>query len=189
MADAVAMLAGLKEVGGIVAVLAPTGPADTAAVEALAAARPSLRVPLLACVLGETTGAPHRRTLADAGLPVFATPESAVRAFAQLVEQRRARLAAAELPPRRVLRLAPDHAAVARILSQVRADGRTGLAQDEALAVLSAYEPAGAAQPCGADGRGRRGRRGDAGLPRGLEAPPHRAAGWARPRRHRHRPA
>ncbi len=139
VADAVAMLAGLKEVGGIVAVLAPTGPADTAAVEALAAARPSLRVPLLACVLGETTGAPHRRTLADAGLPVFATPESAVRAFAQLVEQRRARLAAAELPPRRVLRLAPDHAAVARILSQVRADGRTGLAQDEALAVLSAY--------------------------------------------------
>ena len=139
VADAVAMLAGLPETGGIVAILAPTGPADTAAVSALAAARPSLRVPVLACVLGETTGAVHRRTLADAGMPVFATPESAVRAFAQLVDQRRARAAAAELPPRRVLRLAPDHEAVRRVIVRVRQDGRCGLSQDEAAEVLSAY--------------------------------------------------
>jgi acetyltransferase len=139
LADAVAMLGGVKETGGIVAILAPTGPADAAAVQALAATKASLRVPLLACVLGETTGAVHRRTLADAGLPVFATPESAVRAFDQLVQQRRARAAAAELPPRRVLRLAPDRNVVRRILEHVRADGRRGLAQDEALAVLSAY--------------------------------------------------
>ncbi len=139
LADAVAMLGGVKEAGGIVAILAPTGPADAAAVQALAATRASLRVPLLACVLGETTGAAHRRTLADAGLPVFATPESAVRAFDQLVQQRRARAAAAELPTRRVLRLAPDHQAVRRIFARVRAEGRAGLAQDEALEVLSAY--------------------------------------------------
>ena len=139
VADAVAMLAGLPETGGIVAILAPTGAADAAAITALAAARPSLRVPVLACILGETTGAPHRRILADAGVPVFATPESAVRAFAQLVSQRRARAAAAELPPRRVLRLAPDQAAVSRVIARVRAEGRTGLSQDEAAEVLSAY--------------------------------------------------
>ena len=139
VADAAAMLAGVPEVGGVVAIFAPTGPGDAAAIAALAASRPSLRVPVLACVLGETTGAEHRRTLADAGLPVFATPESAVRAFAQLVEQRRARRAAAELPGRRVLRLAPDHAAVDRLFAHIRAEGRTGLAPDEALAVLSAY--------------------------------------------------
>jgi acetyltransferase len=96
-------------------------------------------VPLLVCVLGETTGAPHRRLLAEAGLPVFATPETAVAAFVQLVRQRQARAAAMELPPRRVLDLAPDHAAVARVIAAVRAEGRDGLMQDEALAVLAAY--------------------------------------------------
>ncbi len=139
VADAAAMVAGLPETGGIVAILAPTGPADGAAVAALAAAKSSLRVPLLVCILGDTTGAGHRRTLADAGIPVFATPESAVRAFGQLVEQRRARSAAAELPSRRVLSLAPDHAAVAAILARVRAAGRIGLTQDEAMEVLAAY--------------------------------------------------
>ncbi len=143
VAEAAAMLAGMPGTGGIVAILSPTGPDDAAAVAALAACSPrtmpTLRVPLLACVLGETTGAAHRRTLADAGLPVFATPESAVRAFGQLVAQRRARAAAAELPSRRVLRLAPDQAAVTRILSQARAAGRDGLTQDEALDVLAAY--------------------------------------------------
>ena len=134
VAEAAAMLAGLPETGGIIAILAPTGVGDTAAVEALAACRPSLRVPLLACVLGETTGGAHRRRLAEAGLPVFATPESAVRAFALLVRQKRARAAAAELPARRVLELAPDQAAVAGMLS-----GRQGLTQDESLRVLSAY--------------------------------------------------
>ncbi len=139
VSDAVALLAGLPETGGVVAVLAPTGPQDAAAVAALAAARPSLRIPLLTCVLGETTGGPLRRILADAGLPVFATPEAAVHAFALLVQQRRARAAAAELPTRRVLRLAPDHAAVTAALARVRAEGRAGLSQDEAADVLSAY--------------------------------------------------
>ena len=134
VAEAAAMLAGLPETGGIIAILAPTGPGDAAAVEALAACRPSLKVPLLACVLGETTGGAHRRRLAEAGLPVFATPESAVRAFALLVRQKRARAAAAELPARRVLELAPDLETVAGILA-----GRQGLTQHEALQVLSAY--------------------------------------------------
>ena len=139
VAEAAAMLAGAPETGGVVAILSPTGPADAAAVATLAACKSTLRVPLLACILGETTGAPHRRVLADAGIPVFATPEAAVRAFRQLVEQRRARAAAAELPSRRILSLAPDHAAVAAILAKVRAAGRDGLFQDEALAVLKAY--------------------------------------------------
>ena len=55
------------------------------------------------------------------------------------MRQRQVRAAAAELPPRRVLSLAPDHAAVARLFASARAAGRTGLMQDEALAVLSAY--------------------------------------------------
>lgn len=139
LAEAAAMLSGLPATGGVVVILSPTGEGDSIAVEALVAARGSLRVPVLVCVPGETTAGPMRRRLAEAGLPVFATPEAAVGAFAQLVQQKRARAAAAELPPRRVLRLAPDHVTVARIIGRARADGRDRLWQDEALDVLSAY--------------------------------------------------
>ena len=138
-AEAVAMLSALPEIGGTVAILAPTGEADAAGVAALAAAQPGLKAPLIACVLGETTGAGHRRTLAEAGVPVFASPEQAVRGFAQLVMQRRARQAARELPSSRLLQLAPDRATVDRLLRTARKSGRDALFQDEALDVLAAY--------------------------------------------------
>ncbi len=144
LAEAAALLGGLKETGGVIVIMAPGGTAhaagaDAAGAEALVALNASLRVPMLTCVLGETTGAGLRQRLAGAGLAVFASPEASVRAFGQLVAQRRARAAAVELPPRRVLRLAPDHASVRRILEGVRQAGRDGLLQDEALAVLEAY--------------------------------------------------
>lgn len=139
LGEAAAMVAGMAGIGGVVVILAPTGTADGAAVAGLAAAQAGMRVPLLVCVLGETTGAGHRRALAAAGVPAFASPEAAVRAFGQLVQQRRARVVAAELPPRRVLLVAPDHGAVVRVLEVAREAGRVTLLQDEALGVLSAY--------------------------------------------------
>ena len=139
VAEAASMLSGAPEVGGVVAVLAPTGDADAAAMEALAAAAKVMRAPLLAAVLGETTAAAHRRRLAELGLPVFASPEQAVRGFLHLVAQRRARAAARELPSRAVLDLAPERAAVARVFAAARRAGRRGLLQEEALAVLAAY--------------------------------------------------
>ena len=138
-AEAVAMLSALPEIGGIAVILAPTGPADAAGIAALAACQPGVKHPLLACVLGETTGAGHRRRLSEAGLPVFASPEQAVRAFHQLVLQRRAKEAARELPSSRVLQVDPDLASVRRLFARVRAEGRTTLAQHEALDVLAAY--------------------------------------------------
>jgi len=133
LAETAAMLSAAPEVGGVVVVMSPNGPGDGAAIEALAACLPSMKVPLLACILGETTGAPHRRTLAAAGVPVFNTPEQTMRGFGQLVEQRRARAAARELPASTVLALAPDRAAVRRLFASARAAGRAGLLQDEAL--------------------------------------------------------
>jgi len=139
LAEAAAMLSAVPEVGGVVVVMAPSGVVDAAGIAALAACAPGMKVPLLACVLGETTGAMHRRSLAAAGVPAFDSPEQAMRGFGQLVEQRRARASARELPPSTVLSLAPDRAAVRALFHAVRRDGRTGLLQDEALAVLSAY--------------------------------------------------
>lgn len=139
VADAAAMLGALPETGGIVAILAPTGEEDAAAIEALAAAAATLRAPLVAAILGETTAAAHRRRLAEAGLPAFASPELAVRAFHNLVELRHARAAARELPPRAVLHFTPNTEAVRTILAATRQAGRLALSQDEARAVLAAY--------------------------------------------------
>ena len=138
LAEIAALLAGASEVGGVLLVHAPSGPGDPAAVQAIAAAH-SVRVPLLACVMGESTGAAHRRLLAAAGVPVFASPEHAVRGFLHLVQDRRNRAAARELPPSAVLSLAPDREAARAVFAAVRAAGRTALLQDEAMAVLSAY--------------------------------------------------
>jgi acetyltransferase len=88
-----AMVSAVPVVGGVLVLLAPNGDGDGAAVEAVIAAASVAKLPVLACVMGETTGAAHRRRLAEAGLPAFATPEQAVQAFCHMVRDRRARLA------------------------------------------------------------------------------------------------
>ncbi len=139
VASIAAMVSAVPAVGGVLVLLAPTGPGDSTAVESVIAAAHTARLPVLTCVMGETTGAGHRRRLAEAGLPVFATPEQAVQAFSHLLRDRQARQAARELPSGRVLDVAPDHGAVARILECVGAAGRTALTGAESLAVLAAY--------------------------------------------------
>ncbi len=127
------------EVGGVLVVHAPAGPRDEETMERLIGLAKGQRMPLLVCAMGETTGALHRMRLAQAGVPVFAGPEQAVRGFVHLVQDRRNRAAARELPPSTVLALAPDRAAVRRLFAAVRAADRSALMQDEALQVLAAY--------------------------------------------------
>ncbi len=139
LAEAGALLAGAAEVGGVLLVHAPTGPDDEVAMTAIAAAARAAHVPVLAAVLGESTGAPLRARLAAAGVPVFASPEQAVRGVLHLVRDRRSRAAARELPPSDVLEIAPDRAAAAAAFGRARAAGRTELDAAEAAAVLTAY--------------------------------------------------
>lgn len=138
-------LAATPDIGGILAVFAPPAQRQSAAeaeswVTDIAAAAHAIKRPLLIAAMGETTAAPLRRHLADAGLPVFATPEQAVHGFHHLLQHRRNRLAARELPPSTVLRLLPDRAAAKLIFATARRAGRRALLQDEAMAVLSAYD-------------------------------------------------
>jgi acetyltransferase len=126
-------------VGGVLVVHAPGGGADQAAIQALTACPATMRVPLLVCAMGETTGADSRRRLAAAGMAVFATPERAVRGFLDLVQDRRNRAAARELPASTVLTVAPDRDAVRALIATIRQNGRLTAMQDESLAVLSAY--------------------------------------------------
>ncbi|KAA5610232.1 bifunctional acetate--CoA ligase family protein/GNAT family N-acetyltransferase [Rhodovastum atsumiense] len=139
LAEAASLLAGAREVGGVLVVHAPTGAQDEAAIQGIAAAAAKVKVPMVVCAMGETTGGVHRRRLADAGVPVFPAPEQAVRGFLHLVQDRRNRAAARELPPRTVLRIAPDQAEVRRAFRRARAADRLMLTQDEAMVVLGAY--------------------------------------------------
>jgi acetyltransferase len=135
LAPAAFDLAVQSEIDGVLVVHAPIGPADAPAIEALSNPPPGLKAPVLICAMGETVGAAHRAALAQASLPVFATPDQAVQGFVHLVQDRRNREAARELPPREVLTVAPDKAWVRRIF----AASSGVLSQDRALDVLSAY--------------------------------------------------
>jgi RimJ/RimL family protein N-acetyltransferase len=139
LAEGAAVLASAPEVGGVLVLMAPTGPRDDAGIAALIAGHRALKVPLLVCVVGETSGALHRRRLVDAGLAVFALPEQAVRGFQHLVSFRRSRAAARELPPSKVLHIAPDSAAVQRSIADAHGEGRRALSSEQALSVIAAY--------------------------------------------------
>jgi acyl-CoA synthetase (NDP forming)/RimJ/RimL family protein N-acetyltransferase len=139
VAELAAMLGAVKSVGGVLVILAPTGPEDAAAVEAVVAASQIGNLPVLTCVMGETTGAGLRRRLAAAGLPAFATPEQAVQAFGHLLRDRHARIAARELPGSKLLEVAPDHHAVHTVIRAARADERDALTLEETQTVLAAY--------------------------------------------------
>ncbi|MFB9969214.1 acetate--CoA ligase family protein [Pseudoroseomonas cervicalis] len=140
LAEAASLLAALPEVDSVVALHAPAAGQDGAvAASALAAAAKATRgAPLLLGWLGRAD-APARRELAAAGLAVFETPEAAVRGALHLAVDRRNRAAAAELPPREVLELAPDRARVRALIDALRREGRTGFTEAEALEVLEAY--------------------------------------------------
>jgi acetyltransferase len=135
LAEIAALLAGAAEVGGVLLVHAPTGAGDAAGMVAIGAAAAAMKVPLLVCAMGETTGAGHRLVLAGAGVPAFASPEEAVRGFRHLVQHRRIRAAARELPDSVVPDLGIDHAAARAVL----AAAGTVLAEGEAAALLGAY--------------------------------------------------
>ena len=136
--------AAMPEVGGILVVHAPAGPADAAAIDAIAAAGSAMKTPLLACAMGQTTGEPHRRRLAAAAIPAFATPEEAVRGFLHLVQHRRIRAAARELPASTVPDLHIQAATAAGLLGAAPAGP---LPPEAAAALLAAYGIATGPEP------------------------------------------
>jgi acyl-CoA synthetase (NDP forming)/GNAT superfamily N-acetyltransferase len=144
VAEAAAMLSAVPGVGGVLLLLTPTGPADDAAIEAVLAAVQVARMPVLSCIMGEATGRARRARLAEAGVPVFATPERAVSAFAHLLADRRARQAARELPGAGVLDVTHGGDALARLLA-------TAPAEADVLDLLGSYGLARTPPPGGTD--------------------------------------
>lgn len=90
--------------------------------------------PVIACWLGDRTSASVRAIFAGACVPLFSTPDDAVRGFGHLVAAEQARHAvmgaadAHRRPPGR-----------SDIIANARAEGRTVLSEVEAKALLAAY--------------------------------------------------
>jgi acetyltransferase len=122
----------------------PTGQFDavdiaTAIGEEVEAARADhIAKPVLACWLGDANAAAVREPLGRALIPVYATPDDAVRGFGYLLAARRARLSLTDsLAATRSF--ATDAVAARAIITAARAEGRTLLSEIEAKGVLTAY--------------------------------------------------
>lgn len=139
LADLAAMLSSAPDVGGILVVHAPMGEDDDTAIAALTACAKTVKIPLLIAALGEATGLAHRHRLNAAQLACFDSPEAAIAGFRHLLENRRNRLQARELPAATVLTLQPDHERALALLQAARQHGQDQLIQDKALEVLNTY--------------------------------------------------
>jgi len=93
---------------------------------------------VMAVWLGGDAASQARRLFVQAGVPDYATPEEAVRAFAMLGTYRRNQEILVEMPSAREAP-APDAAAARRGLDAASADGREWLGAQEVRAVLGAY--------------------------------------------------
>jgi acetyltransferase len=141
-------------VDATLAIHCPTGvasPLESArAVAELAAARADL--PLLTSWLGGTGADAARRLFAERGVPSYATPELAVRAFLQLRAWRRGQEILMETPPSIPEHFAPDAARARGIVRAALEAGREWLDAVEVSELLGAYgfpvaSPRAAADP------------------------------------------
>ncbi len=139
LADIAALLSSAPEIGGILVIHTPSGGDDGAAIAALTACAETVRIPLLIAAMGEATGLEHRHILSQARLACFDSPEAAIAGFRHLLENRRNRAQARELPAAAVLSVQPNKASVMGRIEAARAEGRDSLVQDEALAIIGAY--------------------------------------------------
>ncbi|WP_119418186.1 bifunctional acetate--CoA ligase family protein/GNAT family N-acetyltransferase [Desertibaculum subflavum] len=124
----------------VLVVHCPTAVTDGAAVaKAVLAEAEANRLPLVTCWVGEGSAAEARAMFSKAGVPSFQTPDQAVAAFMHLYRYRRNQELLMQMPP--VWPEVPADAATrARdLIEKVLRDGRTGLTQAEALALLEAY--------------------------------------------------
>ena len=96
--------------------------------------------PVLTCWMGAEAVADSRRLLERAGVLNFETPESAVRAFLQIVEYDRNQQSLMEVPPTIPENIRPDKQKVQSIINQVLKENRTVLTEPESKQVLAAYD-------------------------------------------------
>lgn len=127
-------------VDGALVVLTPQAMTEpTAVAEAVIAVARGRSKPVLACWMGEAEVAAGRKRFADAGIPVFRTPDPAVEMFAHLSAFYRNQQTLLQVPGPLVMHTAPDVAAARAIIERALAEKRTLLSEIEAKALLEAF--------------------------------------------------
>ncbi|MGD9983159.1 MAG: GNAT family N-acetyltransferase, partial [Porticoccaceae bacterium] len=89
--------------------------------------------------VGAAKAEPARKLFAAAGIPSYATPEQAVRAFMYLIEYRRSQALLTQVPPSVPEAFVPDLAGARQLIAAALADGRDWLTPPEVRALLTAY--------------------------------------------------
>lgn len=126
---------------GILVMLTPQAMTDPAGVaQAVINVAQTSGKPILACWMGEEQVDAGRRLLAEANIPQFRAPESAVDAFAYLASYRSNQKLLMQVPPSVETKQAePDIEGARLIIESVLADGRHILSTTESRAILSAF--------------------------------------------------
>jgi acetyltransferase len=129
-----------ENVDGALVVLTPQAMTEpTAVADAVIAVARGHSKPVLACWMGEAEVAAGRKRFADAGIPVFRTPDPAVEMFAQLSAFYRNQKTLLQVPGPLVMRTPPDVAAARKIIDAALAEKRSLLSEIEAKALLEAF--------------------------------------------------
>lgn len=127
------------EIDAALAIVSPNGLDPAAVARAIIDQAGTSAKPLLVCCMGEATVRDARHLLAAAGLPVFRTPESAVTAFAFMVDFVRNQKLLLETPPSLSSYQPPAVEAARQVIDAVLAAGRLVPSDGEAGAVLAAF--------------------------------------------------
>jgi acetyltransferase len=137
-------------VQGLLVLMSPQAMTDpTATARQLATFAGQGGKPLLASWLGGVTVREGRDILGRAGIPTFDSPESAIRAFLNMVQYRRSQDLLYETPEATPDAPPPNSEAVRALLARARREGRRTLNEAEAKEVMLAYGvPALPSIPC-----------------------------------------
>jgi acetyltransferase len=136
----IAACLGDDNVDGALVMLTPQAMTEpTAVAEAVVEAARGRTKPVLACWMGDASVIEGRRRLAEAGIPVFRTPEPAVEVFAHVSSFYRNQRGLLQTPGPQALRSAPDIEAAKMIIETVLTERRSVLNELESKALLSAF--------------------------------------------------
>ncbi|MFZ5426261.1 MAG: GNAT family N-acetyltransferase [Thermodesulfobacteriota bacterium] len=111
---------------------------EDAAREVVKACSKSQR-PVFTCWLGHGVAEPARALFSQAGIPTYATPDTAVRAFMDMANHRRTQELLLEMPASIPAGFTPDQDAALGVVEAVLEEGRSELNEPEAKVVLAAY--------------------------------------------------
>ncbi|WP_027476446.1 bifunctional acetate--CoA ligase family protein/GNAT family N-acetyltransferase [Curvibacter gracilis] len=129
-----------REVDGVLVICSPKVGMDTSAIaQAVAALKPKVGKPMLACWMGDRSVVPARAILNEASIPSFRTPEAAVGAFGNLAAFYQNQQLLQQTPPPLSTLAKPDIEGARLVIESVLAERRKVLTEMESKTLLSAF--------------------------------------------------